>query len=128
MKDTVGILVVDDSIDDRMLYRRTLKKIFGDRLHVTEQPTGESILQVIEKTGPSCVLLDYSLPGQNGIELLRLIRTMHLHLPVILMTGQGSATVAEQSMKEGAQGYITKAEVTPDTLGRVILSAIESTR
>jgi CheY-like chemotaxis protein len=56
MKDAVRVLVIDDSDDDRMLYRRTLKKVFGDRLSVTEQPTGESVLQVIEKIDPSCVL------------------------------------------------------------------------
>jgi signal transduction histidine kinase len=125
VKDTVRVLVIDDSIDDRMLYRRTLKKVFGDRLSITEQPTGENMLQVIEKADPSCVLLDYSLPGQNGIELLKLIRTTYLHLPVILMTGQGSEAIAVQSIKEGAQDYITKAEVNPDTLGRVIHLAIE---
>jgi signal transduction histidine kinase len=125
MEDVVRVLVIDDSDDDRMLYRRALKKVFGDRLSVTEQPSGDSVLQVIEKSDPSCVLLDYSLPGQNGIEVLKLIRSKRPHLPVILMTGQGSEAVAVQSIKEGAQDYITKAEVTPDTLGRVIRLAIE---
>ncbi len=125
MKDMVRVLVIDDSDDDRVLYRRTLGKVFTDRLSVTEQPTGENVLEVIEKTDPSCVLLDYSLPGQNGIELLKLIRSTYLHIPVILMTGHGSEAVAVQSIKEGAQDYITKAEITPDTLGRVIRLAIE---
>jgi two-component system CheB/CheR fusion protein len=57
--------------------------------------------------------------------VLKLIRLKHPHLPVILLTGQGSEAIAIRSMKEGAQDYITKAAITPEMLGLVIQMAIE---
>jgi signal transduction histidine kinase len=125
VEDTLNVLVIDDNVDDRMLYRRVLKKAFGDRLSLAEEASGELGLDAIAKTEPRCVLLDYSLPGRNGIEVLKRIRSKHPHLPVILLTGQGNEAVAVQSMKEGAQDYITKATVTPETLSRVIRVAME---
>jgi signal transduction histidine kinase len=125
MGDALNMLVIDDSIDDRMLYRRLLKEAFGERLGLAEEASGEGGLGAIEKTEPRCVLLDYSLPGRNGIEVLKLIRLKHPHLPVILLTGQGSEAIAIRSMKEGAQDYITKAAITPEMLGLVIQMAIE---
>jgi signal transduction histidine kinase len=125
VEDTLNVLVIDDNVDDRMLYRRVLKKAFGDRLNLAEEASGERGLDAIAKTEPRCVLLDYSLPGRNGIEVLKRIRSKHPHLPVILLTGQGNEAVAVQSMKEGAQDYITKATVNPETLSRVIRVAME---
>jgi signal transduction histidine kinase len=126
MDETLSVLVIDDSSDDRMLYRRVLKEAFIDRLRITEEASGESGLAAIEKSEPHCVLLDYSLPGRNGIDVLKRIRAKHKYLPVILLTGQGNEAVAVQSMKEGAQDYITKAAITADTLSRVIRTAIEN--
>jgi signal transduction histidine kinase len=125
MEDMLAVLVIDDNVDDRTLYRRVLKKAFGDRLSLAEEVSGESGFDAIAKTEPRCVLLDYSLPGQNGIDVLKRIRSKHPHLAVILLTGQGNEAVAVQSMKEGAQDYITKATITPETLSRVIRVAME---
>jgi signal transduction histidine kinase len=121
----LNIFVIDDSADDRALYRRALKEAFGATLSLAEEASGERGLAAIEKAEPDCVLLDYSLPGHNGIEVLKRIRSRHPHLPVILLTGQGNEAIAVQAMKEGAQDYITKAAITPETLSRVIRMAIE---
>lgn len=125
-EESMSVLVIDDSVDDQMFYRRVLKQAFGDRLRLEEEVSGESGLAAIERNEPRCVLLDYSLPGRNGIEVLKLLRAKHPHLPVVLLTGQGSEAVAVQSMKEGAQDYITKASITPESLGRVIRMAIDN--
>jgi signal transduction histidine kinase len=125
MEDALDVLVIDDSVDDRMFYRRVLKEAFGERLSLAEETSGERCLEAIEKTEPRCVLLDYSLPGRNGIEVLKRIRLKYPHLAVILLTGQGSEAIAVRSMKEGAQDYITKATITPEMLGLVIQMAIE---
>ena len=126
MEEPLDILVIDDSADDRVLYRRVLRAAFGDRLTLAEETSGEAGLDAIEKAEPHCVLLDYSLPGRNGVEVLKRIRSRHPHLPVILLTGQGNEAIAVQSMKEGAQDYITKGTINPEALSRVIRMAIEN--
>jgi len=126
MDQPLKMLVVDDSDDDRELCRRALGRAFGDRLRLVEATDGEGGLAAIETAGQDCVLLDYSLPGRNGIEVLKRIRSMQPHLPVILLTGQGNEAIAAQSIKDGAQDYIVKADITPDLLSRTIRAAIEN--
>jgi signal transduction histidine kinase len=125
MEMQLNLLVIDDSVDDRMLYRRALTGAFGKRLNLTEEASGDNALDAIEHAEPLCVLLDYSLPGRNGIEVLKRIRAKHKHLAVVLLTGQGNEDIAVRAMKEGAQDYITKATITSETLSHVVHAAIE---
>ncbi|MGE0252740.1 MAG: response regulator [Dongiaceae bacterium] len=124
MSDTIKLLVIDDNEDDRLLYSRTLQKIGG--FAITETSDGEEGLRLVAKQQPDCVLLDYSMPGRNGIEVLKCIRSQNPFVPVVMMTGQGSETLAVTAMQEGAQNYIAKAAITPQTLQHAVRSAIEN--
>lgn len=124
MVDPLHILVIDDSEDDRLLYRRALQRSGDIAYHITETDNGESGLEALEQQRPDCILLDYSLPGRNGIEVLKRIRARDPHVSVVILTGQGSETVAVAAMKEGAQDYIAKSTITPDALGRVVRVAM----
>jgi signal transduction histidine kinase len=124
MSDRQAILVIDDDAGDRALCQRALKGAFGERWRVREAVSGENGLDAIEKHTPVCVLLDHSLPGINGIEVLKRIRAKHPYLPVIMIDGKGNDVIAVQSMKEGAQDYIVKSTITPPILLRSIQFAI----
>ena len=126
MKRPLKLLVIDDSDDDRELCRRVLRLAFGDRLILVEETSGDRGLAAIEKTAQDCILLDYSLPGRNGIEVLKRIQSRHPHLPVIMLTGAGSEGIAAQSIKEGAEDYITKADITPGVLSHTISAAMKN--
>lgn len=122
------VLIIDDSEDDRQLYRRALSK-GGDALYsFVEAADGEDGLHQIETSAPDCVLLDYSLPGRNGIEVLKRIRAQHAFVPVVILTGQGNENVAVAAIKEGAQDYIVKSTITPESLERVVRVAVEHAR
>jgi signal transduction histidine kinase len=125
MSETINLLVIDDSEDDRALYKRTLKKNDDVSYDIAEAEDGEQGLARIEERSPDCILLDYSLPGRNGVEVLRRLRAKHPFVPVVMLTGQGSETVAVTAMQEGAQNYISKATITPEALHRSIKVAIE---
>ena len=126
MKRPLKLLLIDDSDDDRELCSRVLRLAFGDRLILVEETSGDCGLAAIENTAQDCILLDYSLPGRNGIEVLKRIRSRHPHLPVIMLTGAGSAGIAAQSIKEGAEDYITKADITPGVLSHTISAAMKN--
>jgi signal transduction histidine kinase len=119
------VLIVDDSPDDRESYVRMLKKVEGTVYRYIEAGEGAKALELIAGRHPDCVLLDYSLPGANGINVLKQIRELEAFLPVIMFTGQGNEAVAVQAIKEGAQDYLVKSDVTPDLLNRTIASAID---
>jgi signal transduction histidine kinase len=124
VEELLNLLVVDDSADDRMLYRRALKSGFGDRIDLAEEVSGDGVLDAIEKSAARCVLLDYSLPGRNGIEVLKLIRFKYPYLAVVLLTGQGNEAIAVAAMKEGAHDYIAKTSITSEILCHVVRAAI----
>ena len=123
--DQLSILIVDDDAGDRSLCQRALKIAWNDDLRIVEADSGESALQCIEKHTPDCVLLDHSLPGIKGIEVLKRIRLKHPYLPVVMIDGRGNDVIAVQSMKEGAQDYIVKHTITAPVLQRAIEVAIE---
>lgn len=125
MTEKTSVLIIDDSEDDRELYRRTLKKSQDAVYDIIEAETGEEGLAKIAQNSPGCVLLDYSLPGRNGVEVLKHLRAQHPFVPVVMLTGQGSETVAVTAMQAGAQNYISKATITPEALQRAIQVAIE---
>jgi signal transduction histidine kinase len=125
VSERTKILVIDDSEDDRLLYRRCLQKSVGGSYVVSEASRGEEGLARVDTDVFACVLLDYSLPGRNGVEILKRIRARHSFVPVVMLTGQGNEKVAVAAMQEGAQNYISKATITPDTLEHVIQVAIQ---
>lgn len=120
----VRLLVIDDSDDDRDLYRRCLRKSGVNAYDIQEAADGEQGLIMTQSQHFDCVLLDYSLPGRNGIEILKRIRAKDTYLPIIMLTGQGNETVAVSAMKEGAQDYIAKSTITPEALERMVRVAI----
>jgi CheY-like chemotaxis protein len=123
--DDLTILAIDDNEDDRQLYARTLKKCTDANYLFSEVEDGETGLQAIESAPPDCILLDYSLPGRNGVEILKRIRAKHPFAAVVMLTGQGNETVAVTAMQEGAQHYISKSTITSESLQRVIHTAVE---
>ena len=121
------ILIVDDSPEDRDLYRRVLRKDREWRYELSEAGSAEEGLRKCQSERPDCVLLDYRLPDSDGLSLLRRISECLKGdpVPVILLTGQGSEAVAVEAMKNGAQDYLIKTAVTTETLTRAIQYAIE---
>ena len=124
-RESPVILLVDDNPDDREIYMRALKKIDEVSYRYAEASGGDSMLTYLAGSSPDCVLLDYSLPGRNGLELLSQIVKDHPFLPVVMMTGQGNENIAVQAIKAGAQHYLVKSDVTPDLLHETISAAIK---
>jgi PAS domain S-box-containing protein len=118
------VLIIDDNPDDREAFIRSLKKV-DERYRCIEAGEGMAGLAAIAQTPPDCVLLDYSLPALNGLEVLRRIHEVDAFLPVIMLTGLGNENIAVQAMKGGAHNYIVKTALTPSLLHSAIASAVE---
>lgn len=114
------VLLIEDSRDHQFLFIKRLGKIGIRNVIVCE--TGELGVEKI-KSDPSfdIVLVDYSLPGKSGIEVIREIRRLNPEKPIIMITGLGSEKIAVQAMKLGIQDYLTKDDfLTNDTLRPII--------
>jgi two-component system nitrogen regulation response regulator NtrX len=105
-------------VDDEESIRQALVGILGDEGHeVLTAATGEEALRVVEDELPNLVLLDIWLPGIDGIEVLKTIKTGHPQIQVVMMSGHGTIETAVRATKLGAFDFIEK----PLSLEKVIL-------
>lgn len=99
------ILVVDDEAG----IRHSFKKILGRYdYEVVTASTGEEALEVAGKEHPVLVIMDVNMPGIDGIEALKKLKSLHPSLTVIIMTAFSTSEKAITAMKHGAYDYITK--------------------
>jgi signal transduction histidine kinase/DNA-binding response OmpR family regulator len=122
------LLVVDDSPEDRELYRRYLRRDPDYSYTIVEATLGQQGLALWFQHQPDVVLLDYRLPDLDGLEFLDRLSAANQssHLPVIVVTGQGSEAIAVKTMKAGAQDYLVKEQITPESLQWSVNHTIES--
>ena len=118
------ILIIDDSEDDREAIRRMLSRATPNAYEIIEADGSEEGIRLFHETRPHCVLLDYSLPGRNGVAVLEDIRKSHPFAAAVMLTGQGSEAIAVDVMKAGAQDYLTKDVISRDMLERAIAHAV----
>ncbi|MBI2960390.1 MAG: response regulator, partial [Betaproteobacteria bacterium] len=70
--------------------------------------TAEAGLTELDTFKPDIIVLDFNLPGMNGVEALEKIRAIDRQIKVIMITAHGSIDLAVEAMKAGAYHYITK--------------------
>jgi signal transduction histidine kinase len=124
MAAPLRILIVDDSPEDREVYRRMLTADPEHSYELLEAELGEDGLDMAIAESPDCLLLDYRLPDVDGLEFLTRLREKG-RVPVIVLTGQGNESVAVEAMKGGAQDYLLKGAVTRQGLQSSVRNAIE---
>ena len=114
-----AIAVVEDNADNRLL----LEAILDGMYDVVQYENGVEALAGLEASLPDLVLLDISLPGMDGNEILARIRGNDRlrRLPVIALTAHAMAGDREKYLKAGFDDYITKP-IVDET---ILLSAIE---
>jgi DNA-binding NtrC family response regulator len=101
----VQVLIVDD--EERFLH--TTAKIMEKRgVAALRAPNGEGALKIIEETPVDVVILDVKMPGMDGVETLKRIKSSHPLIEVIMLTGHGSFDLAVSGMRLGAFDYLMK--------------------
>lgn len=120
---TCRVLIIDDSPEDRTLYRRRLAQSPG-HYEFLEADTGEAGLAACAAFRPDCVLLDYHLPDADGLEVLTGLLHHNDQLAVLVLTGQGNEAVAVRALKAGAEDYMVKGPAL-DALPQAVRTAVE---
>ncbi|HOJ59036.1 MAG TPA: response regulator [bacterium] len=117
------IAVVEDNPDNRLLVQAILEDLY----EVVEYETGPEALEGMENDPPDLVLLDISLPGMDGAEVLRRLRDSPRlkTLPVVALTAHAMAGDREKYLKAGFDDYVTKPILDEGILLEVIASGLK---
>ncbi|MCA9036582.1 MAG: sigma-54-dependent Fis family transcriptional regulator [Planctomycetaceae bacterium] len=118
------ILVIDD--EDLIL------KSFGfafpsPEYQLLSAMTGQEAVELFQTSAPDVVVCDIKLPDMTGLDLFQKLHSLDPKIPVILMTGHGTASTAIDAMRAGAFEYVLKP-LDPDTLIPLVESAAETSR
>ncbi|MET3211058.1 UNVERIFIED_CONTAM: two-component system response regulator (stage 0 sporulation protein F) [Paenibacillus sp. PvR008] len=99
------VLIVDDQNGIRIL----LMEVFGSEGYETFQAAnGKIALEIVEKEPPDLVLLDMKIPGMDGLEILKHLKTMNPNIKVIMMTAYGELDMIKEATELGALMHFTK--------------------
>jgi FixJ family two-component response regulator len=110
------VFVVDDDADVRASIQGLLK---AAGIKSESFQTAEEFLRNEEPDGPSCLVLDVSLPGASGLELQRKLADAGMRIPIIFITGHGDIPMTVRAIKSGAVEFLTKPFVDQDLLNAI---------
>jgi len=114
--DAAMVFVVDDDASVRASIQGLLKSA---RLRCACFATAEEFLRNKLPDGPSCLVLDVSLPGVNGLEFQRQLADAGVRIPIIFITGHGDIPMSVKAMKSGAVEFLTKPFRDQDLLDAI---------
>ena len=108
--------------DDHPIVREGYKKILTSQtdMDVTgEAGNGQEVIDLIQKKDFELILLDISMPGRSGLELLKELRSRKPHLPVMILSIYPEEQYAVRAFRDGASGYLTKASTPKELISAI---------
>ena len=128
MNNSLNILTVEDNPSDLFLLEHMLKSsgLGVRRLYSTDRI--REAYTLLQEKEIDLVLLDLSLPDSFGINSFIYLKPVVQKIPVIILTGLSDTSVALEAIKEGAQDYLVKVELTESLLVKAIQYSLERTR
>jgi len=109
-------------VDDHVIVRQGIAQLVNREpdLDVCEEAgDADSAVAVLRETPVDLAIVDISLPGTSGIELVKLIRDMQPQLPVLVMSMHDEALYSDRAFRAGAKGYVMKQEATEKLLAAI---------
>jgi len=108
--------------DDHPIVREGYKKILMSQpdMDVTgEAGNGQEVLDLIQKKDFDLILLDISMPGRSGLEILKELKGHKPHLPVMILSIYPEEQYAVRAFRDGASGYLTKASTPKELIAAI---------
>jgi DNA-binding NarL/FixJ family response regulator len=106
-------------VEDHPMFREQLALLINKEPSMTVCGEADNIhdaLRLIESEKPDIAIVDLTLKGPSGLELIKNLKAKELHLPVLVLSMHDESLYAERVLKAGARGYITKNEVSKEVM------------
>jgi DNA-binding NtrC family response regulator len=123
MDRRLSILIVDDDDGDRRLITRSLKKADAPCDCVEARDLGEAMAACAAGRF-DCAVVDYRLPGIDGLAAISALRDLYPHMGLIMSTGHGDEMVATDAKRRGAHDYLQKETLDAESIWRSIEAAV----
>lgn len=117
------VLIVDDSLGVRQLISATLG-VHG--FDTTVAPDAEEALRLLVESSVDAIVVDFQMPGQDGIELVRQVRSIRRALPIVMVSGVAAASDQRRAFTEGVDAYLDKADFRQGALATTLWSLLGS--
>ncbi|MBA4313662.1 MAG: hypothetical protein C0417_13640 [Chlorobiaceae bacterium] len=125
-EQTIKILVIDDDKAFVDVIRHHLRPFQNKIFNLTAiQDPEKAILTLQQDSSFDLILMDYFLPGTNGIELSKTIHSHNIQIPIVLLTSNKDFRIAIEAMKYGVEDYLIKEEAIDTILPRTIINVID---
>lgn len=122
MAEDRGIILV---VDDEQSYRNSILRLLSSwGFTGWEAVDGDHALGIIEQNVPDLILLDFKMPGKNGLEMVREFQARIPSVPIIMVTNDSDVKLVVQAMRDGVYSYLLKP-VDPDELALNVEHALE---
>jgi PAS domain S-box-containing protein len=126
--ERISVLLVEDNPADARLLREAVREVEGSLIHLTHVDTLGKALARLDQERFDVVMLDLSLPDADGLQTLVRTHTRAPAVPIVVLTGLDDEDLAIRAVREGAQDYIVKGQVTSHLLVRAMRYATERKR
>jgi signal transduction histidine kinase len=124
----VNVLLVDDNPTDVMVVKEALSEVATSQFGLMQCGSLKQGITCLGENGVDLVLLDLTLPDSEGLDTLHRIFQRANSIPIVVLTGFHDENIAIRAVKEGAQDYLMKEEISGPLLTRAIRYAIERKR
>lgn len=125
-KREVNVLIIEDNENFARLVQIYLRRYRDVKFNMIWKANGEQGIQYLKENGDiDIILMDYFLPGQNGLDTTHQLRKMGITIPVIFLTVNKDFNLALEVMKAGASDYIVKEEISTPVFPKILLGVLE---
>ncbi len=108
--------------DDHTIVREGLKQILtksGDLQVAGEAANGNDVLRMVRESAWDVLVTDMSMPGRNGLELIKLVKAAQPKLPVLVLSMYGEEQFAVRAIRAGASGYLNKESASDQLVAAI---------
>jgi DNA-binding NarL/FixJ family response regulator len=109
-------------VDDHPMFRERLSQLINLELDMEvcgEADDAQGAIRIIRDTSPDLAIVDITLKGSSGLELVKSIRALSFAIPVLVLSMHDESLYAERALRAGASGYITKHQATEEVLAAI---------
>ncbi len=125
---TIHVLLFEDNPGDALLFREYFRETEFIKIELDTVDRLRTGLEHLAQKDPDIILLDLGLPDSQGLETFTQVYAQAPNVPIIILTGLNELNLSLKAVREGAQDYLVKGEISGDLLVRAIRYAIERKR